>query len=399
MERRLKDYKKFVGKETIERILSNASALSGLRLIHINSTSKGGGVAEILSSMVPLMRSVGIEAEWKVIQAPKKFFAITKKLHNNLQGADEEIKEEEKKIYLEVNKKFSKTKLDYECVIVHDPQPLATISFIKKTCPWIWRCHIDLSAPNPSTWNFLKNFILRYDHLVVSMKKYIKKDITLACSIIPPSIDPLTEKNKELSKSFMISYLEKNGITLEKPVIAQISRFDKWKDPIGVVKVFEKVKRKVDCMLVMLGSFASDDPEGFAIYKELREYCKNKDDVKIIAKHDTTLVNCLQSMACVVLQKSIKEGFGLTISEALWKKTPVIGSNVGGIPLQIVDGKSGYLVEPYDYADCARKVVKLVENEGLRRNMGEFGKEWVKEHFLITRHLNDWINVIKEVIR
>lgn len=393
----LKQYRKVVGNRAIDAIFREAEPIEGLSVAHVNSTLYGGGVAEILHSLVYLMNDVGIEAEWRVIKGNQDFFNVTKSFHNALQGEAVRLTERAKRIYLKTNEHFAKiTHLEnYDCVIVHDPQPAACINYFEKLQPWIWRCHIDLSRPNREVYNYLKQFIAKYDHAIISNKKFICP-LPGRCSIIYPSIDPLTPKNKELKDQKIENMLKKRGIDLDKPIITQISRFDKWKDPLGVLKAFEIVRKKADCRLVLLGNLADDDPEGEIIYREVLKKAQGMRDVHVLLEYNDLLVNALQRASAVVLQKSLKEGFGLTVSEALWKKTPVIGGNAGGIPLQIINGKTGFIVN--NARECAKRLLFLLKNPKKARQMGIAGHEHVKKHFLITGHLLDYIRLIKSLV-
>jgi trehalose synthase len=394
----LKNYKSIIGEEGVEKIYTEASPLKGRHIEHINSTFYGGGVAEILSSLTLLMNDVGIKTGWRLLKGHQDFFNVTKKFHNALQGANILLSDNKKRVYIETNEMNSIIMHigSADCIIVHDPQPLPLIQFYKKKQPWVWRCHIDLSNPNLALWGYLKQFLEKYDAVIVSMERYKKTDLQKPYQIMPPSIDPLSTKNRFVPDSVVKRYLSKFGVDLDKPVISQISRFDKWKDPLGVVKAFEIVKRQVDCKLVLLGSMATDDPEGEIIYKKLLDKVKHDNSIILINFADDFLVNCLQRASSVVIQKSIKEGFGLTVTEALWKGTPVVGGNVGGIPLQLLDGKNGYLVN--NARECAERTLKLLKNPELRKEMGSFGVEHVRKNFLITRHLMDYIRIFKDMI-
>jgi len=403
MAKRLEDYREIVGDEVISRIHRKMRRLYGKSVQHVNSTFQGGGVAEMLWSLIPLKNDIGLRADWRIIHGTPAFFEVTKSFHNGLQGEEIELNEEKKGLYLGTNEEFARfahiERRNF--VVVHDPQPLAMISQYRKEQPWIWRCHIDLSHPNPDLWSFLKPFILRYDVVIVSHESYKKEDLPVEYRIIHPAIDPLTPKNAPLPRAQAESILERYGVRLDKPLIVQISRFDKWKDPLGVVEVYKRVRQEMDCRLVLCGSMAPDDPEGSMIYKEVlksvEELIKGGDVVTITAQDDL-LVNALQSLASVVIQKSTREGFGLTVTEALWKGTPVVASNVGGIPLQIEDGVNGFLLDPKDYDGFADAVLKLLKDEALARRMGETGREKVREKFLITRLLEDYITLMEELI-
>ena len=395
----LKDYSSIVGEKLVDEIYEEAAPLEGKHVEHINSTFYGGGVAEILSSLTLLMNDVGIKTGWRLLKGHQDFFNVTKKFHNSLQGEDIILSEDKKKIYIECNEINSIIMHIHplDAIIIHDPQPLPLINFYKKTQPWIWRCHIDLSSPNKILWNYLKQFIEKYDAVIVSMDQYKQKDLNKPYHIIPPSIDPLTAKNKFIPDSVVKRYLSKFGVDLDKPVISQVSRFDKWKDPLGVVKAFDIIKKQVDCKLVLLGSMASDDPEGEIIYNRLMEKVKGNNDIIVINYADDFLVNCLQRASDVVIQKSLKEGFGLTVTEALWKGTPVVAGNVGGIPLQVIDGKNGYLVN--NIRECADRTIKLLKDPRLREELGTVGMGHVKKNFLITRHLMDYIHLLKGMMK
>ena len=398
----LSDYAKIVGKHEIDEIYSKADRLKKKHILCINSTYQGGGVAEILNSLVPMFDQIGVDFGWRILHGTPDFFTITKKFHNGLQGSKINLSERKKDIYYETNRKFSTfTHLDHDLVIIHDPQPLPLICFYKKRQPWIFRCHIDISEPNREVWEYLKGFIQKYDHFVVSLQEYQKKDLSIAQSVIHPAIDPLSVKNKPVSQTKISNYLSKFGIEQKKPIISQISRFDPWKDPIGVVRVFELVRKTMDCQLVLLGQFATDDPEGQKILLSLEKKVDKspyKNDIKLLVVDNAFLVNCLQRTSAVVIQKSIKEGFGLTVSEALYKETPVVASNIGGIPIQISDGLNGFLHNPRDFKGFSKSIVKLLKDEKLRISMGKAGKEHVKKNFLLTRLLLDWLDLMNNVL-
>ena len=293
------------------------------------------------------------------------------------------------------------THIDHDAVIIHDPQPLPLIRFYRKRQPWIWRCHVDLSRPNRKLWEFFKQFIIRYDRVVISSEKYVRDDLPVERRIVFPAIDPLTSKNKPLSKALVDKYLGKFEIPTDKPLMVQISRFDKWKDPAGVVEVFRRVKRKMDARLVLCGSMAADDPEGWEVYEGIRKNAADlvrKRDLILITSENNILVNALQRSAAVVLQKSIREGFGLTVTEALWKERPVVASNIGGIPLQIKNGENGFLVEPRDLDGFAEKILLVLQNPSRAGEMGKRGRETVCERFLVTRLLSDYVDLLSDMI-
>jgi len=398
-EQDLERYISVVDREILEQLADKAKALAGLRALHVNSTYHGGGVAGMLHSLVPLMNDVGVDADWSLLYGDPALFQVTKKLHNALQGERVVLSPEEVERYLTVNEDFALYgPLFHDVVIVHDPQPLPMIRYRRKEGPWIWRCHIDLSAPDESVWEMLKPFILRYDAVVVSSEAFRKADLPVKTFIVPPAIDPFSPINRELTEGEMAAKLAQYGIPNDKPLLLQVSRFDKWKDPLGVLEVFRRVKGQVDCQLVMLGNMAADDPEGPEIFKEVQSQAKALPDVRLVTATDELLVNALQRSAAVVLQLSLREGFGLTVSEALWKGTPVVATEVGGIPLQVLDGKTGYLTRPRDYQAMAERVLELLGDEALRERLGEAGREHIRENFLMPRLLLDWLRVLREVV-
>jgi trehalose synthase len=401
--RSLEDYHNIVGDKVITCIHKKARKLYHNHILHINSTYQGGGVAEILNSLVPLMNDIGINTGWRIMQGNPDFFQITKKFHNALQGGAINFTEMKRKLYLLANENFSVyTHIDHDCVIIHDPQPLPQIKFYPKRQPWVWRCHVDLSHPNGKLWGFLKNFILRYDLVVISNENYRQKNLPVEQKIVYPAIDPLSHKNMELSEKDINNTLKKFGVPTDKPLIAQVSRFDRWKDPTGVLEVFKLVRKRTDCRLILCGSMAADDPEGWAIYE--RAHRKAEDfiksgDVILLTSESNILVNALQRVSKVVVQKSLREGFGLTVAEALWKKTPVVASNIGGIPLQIIDGENGFLLDPLDNKGFAERIVQILKSPALVEKMGKKGKEHIRKNFLITRLLSDYLTVLQDTIK
>ncbi|MFX1520011.1 MAG: glycosyltransferase [Promethearchaeota archaeon] len=398
----LKSYRRVIGKENFEQLQMKAENFSKNHILCINSTYQGGGVAEMLNSMIPMFHDIGIDFGWRILHGNPDFFKITKSFHNALQGDKINLSENRKNIYYETNKRFSKfTHINnHDLVIVHDPQPLALVDFFEKRQPWIFRAHIDITHPNPILWTYLKKFIEQYDHLVISMEKY-KKELSIPQSVIYPAIDPLSPKNKKPSDNTISKTIAKHGINIERPIISQVSRFDKWKDPLGVIRVFELVRQKTDCQLVLLGAFATDDPEGQQIYEKVRKRVnksKYRKDMTLLLNGTDVMVNCLQTASSVVIQKSLREGFGLVVSEALWKGTPVVASNVGGIPLQVIDSVNGFLYEPKDIRGFSESIIKLLKDEKLREDMGKNGKEHVRNNFLISRLMIDWLNLFEKYL-
>lgn len=402
MAHRIDDYSNIVGEDIMFEIFKSARRLYGKSIVHINSTYYGGGVAEMLTALVPLMNDTGVETGWRHLRGSPDFFNITKKFHNALQGDDIHLTEMKKKLYIEANDDFSKyNHFDHKCVIVHDPQPLPLIKFYKKKQPWIWRVHVDLSHPNTRLWDFLKNHVLRYDMVIVSHKKYMRKELPVEQRVIHPAIDPLSSKNIDISDKVIEKTLKKFRVPTDKPFICQISRFDKWKDPEGVIDVFNQVKEKVDCRLVLCGNAATDDPESSQAYERVRKKAINhtkNGDIILITTLNNILVNALQRKAAVIIQKSLREGFGLTVTEGLWKEKAVVASKVGGIPLQIKNGETGFLAPPKSTREFARIIIELLQNPKLAKNVGKKGKKYVKENFLITRLLLDYLKLINELL-
>ncbi|MBN1216970.1 MAG: glycosyltransferase [Candidatus Lokiarchaeota archaeon] len=402
MVKSIDDYYDIVGPQIIAEIHKKARKLYGKHIVHINSTFQGGGVAEMLLSLIPLMNDINVTTGWRVLHGNPDFYTITKKFHNGLQGEDFNFSDIKQQLYLETNEDFSQiTHLDHDCVIIHDPQPLPIIKFFKKQQPWIWRCHVDLTSPHQELWEFLKHFIVRYDHMIVSNEQYKKEDIPIPQHIICPAIDPLDPKNKEIDSELIDYTLEKFEIPNDKPIITQVSRFDKWKDPINVLKIFKNIKKKIDCRLVLCGSLASDDPEGVLIYEQVKEAAgnmlENKDVILTTVENDI-LVNAIQSQSSVIIQKSLREGFGLTITEALWKSKPVVASKVGGVPIQITNGKDGFLFDPMDLKGFENKIIELIEHPDLAVKIGKNARDKVKKNFLITRQIVNYLDLLDEFI-
>ncbi|MBE0425739.1 MAG: glycosyltransferase [Nitrospirae bacterium] len=360
--------------------------------LHINSTREGGGVAEILQRMIPILNELGIEARWEVIEGDPNFFEITKKIHNALQGNPEDVTEDMWQYHFEVNRRNAeKISLEADAILIHDPQPAALIEF-KKNGSWIWRCHIDLSNPHQKVSDYLCRYCQRYDAAIFSVSKFARS-IGIDEFIVSPSIDPISEKNRALTEDEIDETFNKFQIPRDRPIILQVSRFDRFKDPLGVIKAFRTVKKYNDCILVLAGSPATDDPEGEAVLNEVKEYAANDPDIFILLlpPFSDKDINALQRTAAVVLQKSLKEGFGLTVSEAMWKGKPVIGGAVGGIPLQIMHGVTGFLIHSVEGA--AFRIRQLLNNPEMSNRMGEKGREFVRKNFLITRQIRDYLSI------
>ena len=389
----IEDYEPLVGAEVVRRIRDKAAKLKGLRIANFNSTYYGGGVAEIISSLTLLMNSLGLRAEWRVIQGSPDFFSITKKMHNALQGGEIDLSKIKKEIFEQVIYENSvRNFLDHDFVIVHDPQPLPLIEHYEKKCPWLWRCHLDLSRPDAETWKYLRRWIDNYDAVIVSCEEY-KHEMKPPQRVFMPAINPFNIKNRELSDKEIDERLAHYKIPTDLPLVVQISRFDPWKDPEGVVKAFKLARKEVEATLVLLGNFATDDPEGSQIFESLRA-CQEERILILTKGDDTALVNALQSRAAVVLQKSLREGFGLTVAEAMWKSRAVIGGDVGGIRYQIEDGVNGFLVSSVE--DAAERIVRLLKDEKLRDEFGKKGRETIREKFLLTRYVEQYLDLFSE---
>ncbi|RKG97120.1 glycosyltransferase [Corallococcus sp. CA047B] len=382
-------YERYVGAEVVERILEKARPLQDLRVAHVNSTYYGGGVAELLSPLTLLMNSVGMVTEWRAIQGPPDFFNITKKMHNALQGADIHLTPMKANIYEEVvYENAVRNRLDHDRVIIHDPQPLPIVRHSRKRGPWIWRCHVDLSRPNPALWAYLKPFVEQYDATVMSIPEYAR-ELSVPQLFFMPAIDPFSIKNREMNDAEMDERLAHHRIPTDLPLVVQVSRFDRWKDPEGVVSAWRLARKQTPCTLVLLGNMAADDPEGQEVYSEVMRHRDER--LIILSREDTALVNALQRRAAVVVQKSLREGFGLTVAEAMWKGTPVIGGDVGGIRHQIEDGHNGFLVDSVE--QCAERMAQLVRSPKLRHQMGQHAHETVRRRFLLTRYLEQYLDL------
>jgi trehalose synthase len=390
----LKDYEGIVKEGQIQAVRELGEKLKGKSLTHVNSTAFGGGVAEILHSLVPLMRDTGLDVHWEVIKGDLNFFTITKKIHNALQGMNISLTKEEEHTYLEYNKMNSQLSiLDTDFVLVHDAQPAALIQFYpNRNNIWMWRCHVDLSTPNLAVWGFLDPYIGRYDAAIFTAKQYVVPSLTVPIlSIRPPSINPLSEKNRELTDSEVLGVLERYGIKADHPIITQVGRFDPWKDPSGAIDVYRLVKKEFPTtQLLLIAGMAADDPEGWLYLEKSARHAGEDPNVHLLTDLKGVRdyeVNALQRASQVVLQMSTREGFGLTVAEALWKGVPVVGRKVGGIPLQIVDEVNGYLVDTVEQA--AEKTISLLKNRETAKQMGANGKEHVRENFLVISELRD----------
>jgi len=400
----LADYTHLVGRSLYDEIVGLADGLEGLKVLHLSATAFGGGVSELLYSVVPLMREVGIDAHWKVIIGREEFFNATKLLHNALQGNPLDLSPTEWRTWEEYNE-MNADLLDggWDVVIVHDPQPAAVRRHVPdKARNWVWRCHIDLSVPHPPTIDRLVPIIADYDAFLFHMPQYVPESLdgdSEAVHIVPPAIDPLSPKNMALSPEDAAFVCDQFGVDVDRPLMCQVSRFDPWKDPIGVIDAYREVReQRSDVQLALVGSMATDDPEGWEFFNSTMEHADGDPDIKILNNLNNVgaiEVNAFQSQADVVIQKSTREGFGLTVSEALWKARPFVGGQVGGIPLQIDDGASGYLVS--SPAECADRTLRILAEPELGKRLGRAGKEHVRTHFLTPRLLRDWLGIFRKL--
>jgi trehalose synthase len=399
----LADYTHLAGRPLIQEIRDLVQDLNGLRVLHLSATAFGGGVAEILYTLIPLMNDVGIEAEWQVMLGREEFYNVTKRLHNALQGNPDSLTDEEWKIYERYNA-LNATEIDgdWDVIIVHDPQPAA----IKRHVPdkgktWVWRCHIDLSTPNPEVIARMVPFIKEYDASVWHVDQYVPTGVDGGLDgvhICPPAIDPLSPKNMALSPEDAAFVCDQFGIDVDRPLICQVSRFDPWKDPMGVIDAYRKVTEEMPVVqLALVGSMATDDPEGWEFFNSTMAYADGDPDIHILNNLNNVgaiEVNAFQSQADVMIQKSTREGFGLTVSEALWKARPFIGGRVGGIPLQVQDGETGFLVSSPE--ECAERSLRILREPDLGKRLGRSGKEHVRKHFLTPRLLRDWLRIFRD---
>ncbi|MEJ5228697.1 MAG: glycosyltransferase [Pseudothermotoga sp.] len=402
-ERSVDEYRSIIGSE-VEKIKELAKPLKGMKIVHVNATAFGGGVAEILQNLVPLMRSVGIDAHWYALEAPNEFFNVTKKFHNTLQGAQLEISDQEWKLYEQVCKENSKMiDEDADIIVIHDPQP-AAIRLFAKTKPstkWVWRCHIDLSTPNTRVWERFSSYLKDYDKMIFHLNEYFPKQLKEKCVDFPPSIDPLSEKNTELDKTFCTEVLHRLGIDPTRPLITVVARFDPWKDLFSAIDVYRIVKKEVPSLqLAIVSAMASDDPEGWIFFEKVARYAGTDKDIVFCTNLNgvgNKEVNAIQRMSTVALHTATREGFGLVISEALYKEVPVVARPVGGVKIQIENGKCGYLES--DVEKLAEKILFLLNNDELRKEMGKNGRKIVVDRFIITVNLTNYLKLFLDLLR
>jgi trehalose synthase len=397
----LEQYAALLGPAEIEDLRSLAKPLEGASVQMVNSTAVGGGVAEMLTRILPLMRELGLEARWEVMEGGADFFEVTKAFHNALHGSSTKITPRDFEIFLDYNRRNrASIKLDGRFVVIHDPQPAALIDARTEndSRKWIWRCHIDLSRPDPAVWNFLAPYVSRYDGSIFSSPEF-SRQLPIPQYLFSPSIDPLADKNRELEPDFIHRVITGFGIDPERPILTQISRFDRLKDPIGVVRAYRNVKRYFDCQLVLAGGGAADDPEGSIVLEETRQEAGNDPDIHLLELPAAAPleVNALQRASTIVIQKSLREGFGLTVSEALWKKKPVVASAVGGIPLQVIHKQTGMLAHSVE--GTAYQIRYLLSHPDIARRLGEQGHEHVRENFLITGNVRRYLTLFLHLAR
>lgn len=395
----LERYAQHAGPDAVEQLRQLASLLKDIKVVHVNSTRRGGGVAEILEAMVPLMQELGLDTSWEVIEGTEDFFTCTKSFHNALQGKSLEIPPHLLRTYEEINalnaERLRPILEQADIVFVHDPQPAPLLGL----CPnrrgkWIWRCHIDLSHPYRPVWKYLRRFLLDYDASVFSLDAFAQA-MPHPVFLIPPSIDPLSEKNIPLQRDEVERVLLEFGIDPERPIVLQVSRFDRFKDPLGVIQAYQLAKKFIPSLqLVLAGGGATDDPEGDAVLQDVRAAAEGDPDIHILSSghYSNRVINALQSGADIVLQKSLREGFGLTVTEAMWKAKPVIGGNTGGIRLQLMDHQTGFLVDTPEGA--ALRIRYLLSNRQRMKEIGQNAREYVRQSFLITRHLREYLTLM-----
>ena len=396
----LEAYAPLLGAAEIGELEALALPLRGRDVLMVNSAAVGGGVAEILNRLVPLAEELGIRVDWQVMKGADEFFEITKSFHNALHGRPYEPRSKDFEIFLEYNEwNRSRLNLDREFIVIHDPQPAALIGeHGDHSGHWIWRCHIDLSRPNPAVWNFLEKFVSRYDAAIFSSPEFARQ-LKIPQYLFYPAIDPLSEKSQPLNPEFIESVLAKFHIDPRRPILTQISRFDRLKDPVGVIRAYRIVKRYFDCQLVLAGGGAADDPEGKLVLHEVRREAEQDPDIHVIElpAWSPLKINALQTASTIVIQKSLREGFGLTVAEALWKKKPVVASAVGGIPLQVIHKHTGLLAHSVE--GTAYQIRYLLSHPEIAAKLGENGHQHVKENFLITQNLKRYLLLFLVMLR
>ncbi|WP_455379369.1 glycosyltransferase [Petrachloros mirabilis] len=394
MVQELEEYREVAPKGTVEFLYRLADLVAGKSFLHVNSVRYGGGIAEILRRLMPMMKALGVKARWEVMAGDQEFFDIAKRFSNALQGQEELLTEQMEQVYLKINQRNGQTlNLEADLVMIHDPQAAPLIEH-RKGGTWIWRCHLDLAKPQQQSWSMLRRHIVRYDAAIFSLPGFVHR-LPIPKLLIYPSLDPLSEKNRELSRTEIAQVLSRLGVPRDKPILLQHARFERMKDPVGLMKAYRLVKKHHDCRLVLAGSGVAHDPEGEAVLAEVQEAAGGDPDIHILQlpPEADLEINALQRAAAVVFQLSIKEGFGVAVSEAMWKGKPVIGTTAGGIPVQIVDGVTGFTVHSIEGA--AFRTRHFLNNPGLLQRMGGAAREHVRRNFLVTRHLSDYLTLIK----
>jgi trehalose synthase len=401
----VEDYVDAAGAEAVERLREAARPFEGARVLHLNSTSFGGGVAELLHAQVPLLRDLGIEAEWAVVHGSEEFFNVTKAIHNALQGAETVWTEQMRRVYWErIRDNAALLSESFDFVFVHDPQPAAILAVLeeegRRAGRWLWRCHVDLSKPFEPVWAFFEPLIDRFDAAIFTMEEFAQPGLDRpVLAFIPPSIDPLSNKNNDVTPDMVLGIVQHHGIDIDRPLMTQVSRFDPWKDPIGVVDAYRLVRESVPGLqLLMAGSMAADDPEGEHYLELTRTHAAGDPDIRLVTNLDgigDLEVNAFQRASDVIVQKSIREGFGLVVTEGMWKAKPVVGGNVGGIRLQIDEGRTGFLVDSVE--SCAERTTALLRDPELRSGLGLAGRHRVRERFLTPREVGDYLGLMGKV--
>ncbi len=400
--RTLESYRGVAPDPLLDAVRSAAEPLRGARVLHVNATPYGGGVSELLRSEVPLLNDLGLVADWRIIRGDERFFGVTKTIHNGLQGAAGGLDEQQRSTYLSNSRTNAAAFTEqYDFAFVHDPQPAALLTMRGRgTSQWIWRCHIDTSSPNPEVWEFLRPFVAEYDAAIFTLDEFVPPDFPVQrTETIPPAIDPLSPKNLHLPESVAAQVLEWIGIRVDRPLVTQVSRFDPWKDPLGVIAAYRLARREIpNLQLALVGSLALDDPEGWDVYRHIRADAGDDPLIHVftnVVGVGNIEVNAFQTLSSVVVQKSIREGFGLVVSESLWKGTPVIAGRVGGIPLQMADGAGGVLVDTVE--ECAAAIAGIVEDPRRAAALGARGRDRVREHFLLPRLLLNELALLRDL--
>lgn len=403
-QRSLENYRGVVPEETLDALVALADKLRGVRILHLNATPYGGGVSELLRSCVPLMNDLGLKADWRIIRGDSAFFTVTKIMHNALQGAKTGLTDEARDVFMKnsaANAEALEEEEQYDFIFVHDPQPLATLPLRgKNKAKWVWRCHIDTAHPHPEVWEFLRRFLPKYDAAVFTMAEFAPPDLPVeTVEIIPPAIDPLSPKNLPLGERTARQILSWLGINLSRPLVTQVSRFDPWKDPMGVIQAYKLARKEFpNLQLALVGSMAMDDPEAWGIYRQVLDEAKDDPLLYVFSNLNGVSnieVNAFQRISDVCIQKSLREGFGLVVSETLWKGTPMVCGRAGGIVMQMPEGVGGFLIDGVD--DCAARLVELLNDPQAAEELGERGREYVRQHYLMPHLLLHELQLLERI--